>query len=145
MSQPLTFSDLKYWIGLGIWIIIMFLAMEGAHELSHIIVAYFFKIKFNGWGIYKLQPTWDIEYSSYLQSSFNKRAITHLIGTPVNLFQYLLHLIITTYLNVNFWLLWIPFIVIYIELIRMGIKEGYGDLPRFLKELKRKKLHEQMM
>ncbi len=142
-NQPvsLNMSDFSYWLGFISWIAFIFLIMEGLHELSHLIAAHFFNIKFNGWGIYKLQPTWDIEYSSYLQSSFNKRAITHLIGTPINFFQFLLHLIITTFLNFNFWILWIPFIAIYLELTWMGIKEGYGDVPRFLKELKRKKIN----
>ena len=143
-TAPLKPTGLLYWIGFILWVIFMFLIMEGPHELSHIIVARAFKIKFNGWGIYRLQPTLDIEYSSYLQSNFNKRAITHLIGMPINLIQYLLHLIITTFLNINFWLLWIPFIIIYFSLFWMGIREGYGDLPRFIKELKRKRIHKRI-
>ena len=141
-SIPLNVFDIEYWMGFILWIVFIFLIMEGPHELSHFFIAYLCKIKFNGWGSYKFQPTWDIEYSSYMQSSFNKRALTHLIGTPINLFQYLLHLIITTFLNGNFWLLWIPFLLIYTWLIWKGVKEGYGDLPRFYKEIKRKKLHE---
>jgi len=140
-SSPLTISNFYFWIGCVLWMIFIFLIMEGPHELSHIIVAYVCKIKFSGWGLYRAQPTWDIEYSSYLQSSYNKRAITHLIGTPLNLFQYTLHLIITTWMNANFWLLWIPFILIYFWLIWCGVTQGYGDWPRFYKELKRKKLH----
>ncbi|MBA7530669.1 hypothetical protein ES705_22878 [subsurface metagenome] len=144
-NTPLNIIDFSYWMGFLLWIAFIFLIMEGPHELSHIIVAYLCGIKFNGWGIYRFQPTWDIEYSSYLQSNFNKRAITHLIGTPINFFQFLFHLIYTTYLNFNFGLLWIPFLIIYIELIWMGIKEGYGDLPRFFKEIKRKKLHKKII
>ena len=143
-NTQLNTNDSVYWIGFILWISLIFLIMEGPHELSHIIVAHLCKIKFNGWGIYRLQPTWDIEYSSYLQSSFNKRAMTHLIGTPINLFQFLLHLVITTWLNINFWLLWIPFIIIYLGLIWKGYSEGYGDVPRFIKELRRKKLHKEL-
>ncbi|MFX1312411.1 MAG: hypothetical protein ACFFHD_07340 [Promethearchaeota archaeon] len=144
-STSLNVFDIEYWTGFTLWIVFIFLIMEGPHELSHLFVAYLCKIKFNGWGIYKFQPTWDIEYSSYMQSSFNKRALTHLIGTPINLFQYLLHLIITTIFNIYFWLLWIPFLFIYAWLIWKGVKEGYGDLPRFYKELKRKKLHKKVV
>ena len=142
MSPPLTFSDSKYWIGLGIWIVIMFLAMEGTHELSHIIFAYSCKIKFNGWGSYKLSPTWDIEYSSYLQSTFNKRAWLHLIGALVNIIQYLAHLIITILLNINFILLLIPIVLVYLWTIWKGITEHYGDIPRFIKEIRRKRLYQ---
>jgi len=65
-NTPLDFTNIVYWLGFLLWIVFIFLIMEGPHELSHIIVAYLCKIKFNGWGIYKFQPTWDIEYSSYL-------------------------------------------------------------------------------
>ncbi|MFX0093573.1 MAG: hypothetical protein ACFFBD_17610 [Candidatus Hodarchaeota archaeon] len=138
---PLDVVDFSYWIGFILWIVFIFLIMEGPHELSHLIVAQLFHIKFRGWGLYKLQPTWDIEYSSYLQASFNQRAIVHLIGTPVNLFQYLLHLTLTLFWNRNFWPLLIPFLIIYGNLIWMGIRQGYGDIPKFLKELKKKRLH----
>ncbi len=143
-KTPLNLTDFLFWEGIILWMLFIFLIMEGPHELSHLITAYICKIKFNGWGNYKLQPTWDIEYSSYMQSSFNKRALTHLIGTPINLFQYILFLVITIWLNVNFWILLIPFLLIYGWLIWKGIKEGYGDLPRFFKELKRKSLHKEI-
>ncbi|MFX0140396.1 MAG: hypothetical protein ACFFDN_42550 [Candidatus Hodarchaeota archaeon] len=140
-AVPLSSSQLLFWIGFLLWMIFIFLIMLGPHELSHFIVAELFKIKFNGWGIYRLQPTLDIEYSSYLRSTFNKRALTHLIGMPINLFQFLAHLLITTFLNNNYWILWIPFTVIYSFLIIVGLVGGYGDVPRCIKELKRKKIH----
>lgn len=140
-SGALTMFKIDFWIGYVLWIIFIFLIMEGPHEISHYIVAYACNIKFNGWGIYKFQPTWDIEYSSYMQSSFNKRAFTHLIGTPINLIQYLFFLLITTLMNIHFWTLWIPFLLIYSWLIWKGVKYGYGDWPRFIKELKMKKKH----
>ena len=140
-SIPLNPSKLLFWIGLFLWILFIFLIMLGPHELSHILIARLFKIKFNGWGMYRFQPTLDIEYSSYLRSNFNKRALIHIIGMPINLIQFLAHLIITTYLNINYWILWIPFTVIYSSLIIAGAVVGYGDLPRCIKELKRKKEH----
>ena len=142
---PLNSSKSLYWTGFFLWMLFIFLIMLGPHELSHILIARLFKIKFNGWGIYRLQPTLDIEYSSYLKSTFNKRASLHLIGMPINLFQFLAHLIITTFLNINYWILWIPFTIIYSYLIVAGILEGYGDVPRCIKELKRKNEHIQMV
>ena len=138
-AVPLNTSQLLFWIGFLLWMVFILLIMLGPHELSHIIVAKLFNINFNGWGIYRLQPTLDIEYSSYLGSTFGKRALLHLIGMPINLFQFLAHLIITTFLNNNYWILWIPFTVIYSFLIIVGIVGGYGDVPRCVKELKRNK------
>ena len=138
---PLNSSILLFWHGFFLWILFIFLIMLGPHELSHLLIARLFKIDFNGWGIYRFQPTLDIEYSSYLMSSYNKRALLHIIGMPINLIQFLAHLIITIYLNINYWILWIPFTVIYSYLIIAGVMEGYGDVPRCIKEMKRKKEH----
>ncbi len=143
-SIPLNRSKQLFWIGFFLWILFIFLIMLGPHELSHLLIAKLFKIRFNGWGIYRFQPTLDIEYSSYLRSNFNRRALLHLIGTPVNLIQFLAHLIITTCLNINYWILWLPFTIIYSYLLIAGAVEGYGDIPRCIKELKRKKLHKEL-
>ena len=74
-SIPLNSSKQLFWIGFFLWILFIFLIMLGPHELSHFLIAKLFKIKFNGWGMYRFQPTLDIEYSSYLMSSSTSESL----------------------------------------------------------------------